>query len=77
MTHDRVGTDVFPLTHEYLGYMLGVRRASVTDVLRPLRDRGLIANSRGAITVLNRKGLEAASCECYRATEDEYDRLFS
>jgi CRP-like cAMP-binding protein len=75
MTHDRVGADVLPLTHEYLSYMLGVRRASVTDVLGLLRERGLIANSRGAITVLKREGLEAASCECYRAISDEYDLL--
>jgi CRP-like cAMP-binding protein len=76
MTYDRVGAEVLPLTHEYLGFMLGVRRASVTDVLGPLRERGLISYSRGAITVHDRKGLEAAACECYRAVNDEYDRLF-
>jgi CRP-like cAMP-binding protein len=75
MSHDRVGTKVVPITHEYLSYMLGVRRASVTDVLRPLREKGLIANSRGVITVLNRKGLEAASCECYRVVSSEYKQL--
>jgi CRP-like cAMP-binding protein len=77
MTHDRVGAEVLPLTHEYLGYMLGVRRASVTDVLISLRDRELIQYSRGSITVLDRKGLEAAACECYKAVNDEYDRLFN
>jgi len=77
MTHDRVGADVLPLTHEYLAMMLGTRRASVTDVLIPLRDRGLISYARGTITVLNRNGLEAAACECYRAVNEEYDRLFA
>ena len=76
MTHDRVGAEVLPLTHEYLGFMLGVRRASVTDVLGPLRERGLISYCRGSITVHNRKGLEAAACECSQAVNDEYDRLF-
>ena len=76
MTHDRVGSDVVPLTHEYLAMMIGTRRASVTDVLIPLRDRGLISYGRGSITVLNRKGLEAAACECYRAVNAEYSRLF-
>jgi CRP-like cAMP-binding protein len=75
MTHDRVGAEVLPLTHEYLGFMLGVRRASITEVLGGLQGRGLIHYSRGSITVLNRKGLEAASCECYKVVNDEYDRL--
>lgn len=77
MTHDRVGAEAMPITHEYLSYMLGVRRASVTEVLQPLRERGLIAYSRGVITILDRKGLEAASCECYRAIRSEYERLFA
>ena len=77
MTHDRVGAEVMPLTHEYLGYMLGVRRASITDVLLSLRGRDLIQYTRGSITVLDRKGLETAACECYKAVNDEYDRLLS
>jgi CRP-like cAMP-binding protein len=76
ITHDRVGSDELPLTHEFLGMMLGVRRASVTGALGPLRDKGLIRYARGVITVLDRKGLEAAACECYRAVADEFDRLF-
>jgi CRP-like cAMP-binding protein len=75
MTHDRAGSDALPLTHEFLAIMLGVRRASVTEVLRPLQERGLIATGRGQITVLDRAGLEAASCECYRRAREEYDRL--
>jgi CRP-like cAMP-binding protein len=77
MTHDRVGADELPLTHEFLGIMLGVRRASVTDVLRPLQERGLIRCRRGKIVVMDRAGLEAESCECYLVVQDEFARLFS
>ena len=75
MTHDRVDSDDVPLTHEFLGIMLGVRRASVTDVLRPLNEQGLVSNGRGTITILDRGGLEALSCECYRKVKSEFDRL--
>lgn len=57
--------------------MLGVRRASVTDVLGTLQEQGLVSNSRGAITILDRPGLERLSCECYRVVKDEYERLLS
>lgn len=76
MTADRVGADVLPLTHEFLGIMLGVRRSSVTEVLQPLQERGLIENNRGEIKVIDRPGLEATACECYRAVKDEFARLF-
>jgi len=75
MTHDRVHNDELPLTHEFLGIMLGVRRASVTEVLQPLQEMGLIRSRRGVITVLDRTQLEAESCECYRRVVDEYQRL--
>jgi CRP-like cAMP-binding protein len=75
MTQDRVGADVFPLTHEFLAIMLGVRRASVSEVLEPLQDEGLIRSQRGKITVRDREGLEAACCECYRTINDEFGRL--
>src|SRR5215218_8741543 len=65
MTPDRVGGDDLPLTHEFLAMMLGVRRASVTLVLQPLQEAGLIRTGRGAITVADRRGLEVAACECY------------
>ena len=77
MSQDRVDADAVPLTHEFLGLMLGVRRASVTDVLRPLQDRGWIQSKRGEITVLNRKGLESGSCECYRIIIDQYKQLLA
>jgi CRP-like cAMP-binding protein len=75
MTHDRAQSDEFPLTHEFLSHMLGVRRMSVTDVLKPLQDAGLIRNRRGRITVLDRSGIEAAACECYRSLQNEFHRL--
>jgi CRP-like cAMP-binding protein len=75
MTHDRVMRDEFPLTHEFLAQMLGVRRASVTVVANRLQKAGLITYRQGVITIVDRKGLEAATCEHYRLTRDEYDRL--
>jgi len=75
MTRDRVESDEVPLTHEFLAIMLGVRRPSVTEVLHPLQEQGLIRNTRGTITIVDRKGLEALSCECYRCVRDEYTRL--
>jgi CRP-like cAMP-binding protein len=75
MTQDRVQSDELPLTHEFLAIMLGVRRASVTEVLRPLQASGLIRSIRGRIIVLDRAGVEAASCECYRTVQHEFERL--
>jgi CRP-like cAMP-binding protein len=74
-TQDRVGSDELNITHDFLAQMLGVRRASVTDVLRPLQDEGLIRATRGRVTILDAKGLAAASCECYRVIRGEYQRL--
>ena len=75
LTHDRVGRDTFLLTHEYLGYMLGVRRPSVTLALGVLQRGGFIAYHRGEVTVLDRAGLEAGACECYDIITAEYARL--
>jgi hypothetical protein len=74
-TQDRVGRDTFLLTHEYLGYMLGVRRPGVTVALGVLQRAGLIAYHRGAITVEDRDGLALAACECYGIITAEYARL--
>ena len=74
-TADRVGRAVFPLTQELLAIMLGVRRPSVTAVARQLQQAGLIAYQRGLIHVLDRPGLEAASCECYGVIRREMERL--
>jgi CRP-like cAMP-binding protein len=73
-THDRVESDVLPLTHEFLAIMLGVRRPSVSLAAASLQKAGLIEYTRGKITVLDRGGLEAASCECYAAIQESYAR---
>ena len=67
MSHDRVGTNEIPLTQEFLAQMLGVRRPGVTVAIGILERAGLISHGRGRITVTDRQGLEAASCECYAA----------
>ena len=72
ITHDRVPTEVLPLTHEFLSIMLGVRRASVTIAARALQEAGLIQYHRGHVRVLDRAGLEGASCECYQVLQSEY-----
>jgi CRP-like cAMP-binding protein len=65
MTHDRVETDDFPLTQEFLGQMLGVQRPTVNIAGSTLQRAGFIKYSRGRITVTDRKGLESSACECY------------
>ena len=74
-TRDRVGADTFPLTHEFLGLMLGVRRATVTEAAQALQLSGLISYHRGVVTILDREGLQAASCECYQIINKEHARL--
>ena len=76
MSHDRVEGDWFPLTQQFLAQMLAVRRASVTKSAGKLQKAGVIAYSHGKVTVLDRKGLEAAACECYGVIVREFERLF-
>ena len=73
LTHDRVGKSEFVFTQEFMSHMLGVRRAGVSVAANTLRRAGLIDYQRGEITVLNRPGLEDASCECYRTIESQSD----
>jgi CRP-like cAMP-binding protein len=75
MTHDRAGQDTFPLTQEFLSHMLGVRRATVNVATGMLKKAGFIRYVRGKITVIDRPGLESASCECYQIILRVYDSL--
>jgi CRP-like cAMP-binding protein len=74
LTHDRVRGDEFVLTQEFLSRMLGVRRAGVSVAANNLKQSGMIDYRRGNVTVLDRKGVEHTSCECYEAVKQEYDR---
>ena len=74
-THDRVVSDSFYLTQEYLATMLGVERSTVSVAAADLHRNGLIDYRRGHVRILDREGLEAASCECYENIRTEYSRL--
>lgn len=71
MTHDRIGSDEFRLTQEFMSNMLGVRREGVNKVAGNLQRHHLISYTRGHVTVLNRRGLERLSCECYRIMKED------
>ncbi len=73
MTRDRMGTDEFQLTQEFLSNMLGVRREGVNKTAGALQKQQLISYGRGTLTTLNRAGLEAVACQCYRIIKEEYD----
>src|SRR3954462_14907477 len=75
MAHDRSEADEFPMTHEFLSMMLGVRRAGITVAAGTLQKAGLIRYERGRMQVTDRPGLEAASCECYGIARRASDRL--
>lgn len=75
MSQDRAHADTFRMTHEFLAYMLGVRRVGITAAAGVLQQNGLIAYTRGDLTVLDRPGLEAAACGCYAADRKGYADL--
>jgi CRP-like cAMP-binding protein len=75
MTHDRVGSDEFELTHSVLSQMLGVRRASVSEVAGGFHAAGIIDYQRGRLSIRQRAGLEAAACECYSIVRANLERL--
>jgi CRP-like cAMP-binding protein len=75
MAHDRVHRDEFILSHEFLATMLGSTRPTVTVVAGTLQSAGLIKYTHGKMTILDRKRLEEASCECYATVKGHFDRL--
>lgn len=75
LTQDRVGTDEFPLTQEFLAQMLGARRPTVSTAAATLQQAGFIRYRRGRMTIADRQGLESASCECYGVVREVFDRL--
>ena len=75
LSRDRLNTDELVMTQELIANMLGVRREGVTHAAQRLQESGLISYVRGHITILDRRGLEVAVCECYGVVKDEYDRL--
>jgi CRP-like cAMP-binding protein len=75
MTHDRVGRDEFPLTQDFLSQMLGVRRATVSQIASRFQSAGLISYSRGVMTILKREEIEQEGCECYGVIRAEFERL--
>lgn len=75
LSHDRLHSDKLVMTHDLISNMLGVRREGVTLAARKLAARKLITNRRGTMTVIDRQGLEAAACECYKVVNAEYNRL--
>lgn len=74
MTRDRLGSDEFRLTHEFLAHMLGLRREGVTEAASALKERKLISYSRGKIRILDVRGLKASSCTCYQIVKSVFDR---
>jgi len=75
MTHDRMQSDEFLLTQEFLAMMLGVQRSGVSNAAGALQRAGLIRYSRGEVTIIDRRGLLRRSCECYGVSKREFDRL--
>jgi CRP-like cAMP-binding protein len=75
MTHDRAESDQFPITHEFMSLMLGVRRAGVTTAAGVLKRIGAIDYGQGTMTVLDRRILEGAACECYGVVRQQFERL--
>jgi CRP-like cAMP-binding protein len=76
LSHDRVHSNELQMTQEFIAYMLGGRRESVTVAAGRLRDAGLIRYARGHITICDRPGLEEIVCECYQVVKNEIERLF-
>ena len=77
MMHDRAEGEALPYTHEFLSHMLGANRKSVTLAAQSLQTAGLISYQRGKIRVMERAGLERASCECYAIVKERFDAFLT
>jgi hypothetical protein len=77
MMHDRAGGKSLPYTHEFLSHILGANRKSITLAAQSMQTAGLISYRRGTIQVLDRAGLEKASCECYAIVKERFDAFLS
>jgi CRP-like cAMP-binding protein len=77
MTRDRAHSEGFHITHELMAKMLGVRRVGVTKAAGSLQKKNLISYVRGKVVIHDPKGLEAASCKCYRADKERYERILA
>ena len=75
MTQDRLGCDEFPMTHEFVASVLGVRRPTITLIFGQLLRSGIVEYRRGSITITDRIALERAACECYDQISRNYQRL--
>jgi CRP-like cAMP-binding protein len=73
--HDRVESDQFPLTHDFMARMLGANRATVSLTAATIQQAGYIRYTRGKLTILNREGLEDTSCDCYRIVKKRYEDI--
>lgn len=77
LSHDRAGADDFVLTQEFVAYMLGARRQSVSKIASRLQEERLISYVRGKVSILDRKGIESATCNCYQIVKEEFNRLLA
>jgi CRP-like cAMP-binding protein len=75
IAHDRAEGDQFPMTHEFMALMLGVRRSGVTVTASTLKQAGLISYANGRMTILDRPALEAVACECYGIVQRQFEQL--
>jgi CRP-like cAMP-binding protein len=75
MAHDRADSDDLPLTQDFMALMLCVQRPSITVVARTLQQAGIIRYAQGRVSVLDRDGLEATACNCYRAVRERFDQI--
>ncbi len=77
IAHDSARSDTFPLTQEFLALMLGTQRSGLSVIASILQNAGFIRYARGRLTIMDRAGLEATTCECYRTIQAQLDQVFA